>query len=224
MGPVPLWADAEFAVFNKPHSMPVYHAQGGFLDGLGPRHSVHACHRLDATTAGALMVAYSSHAADLCSRMFQERFVDKRYLAICRGNPAETHFSVAVSLLQRGSVAAPAADGKPATTHFAVLSTGRQASLLLATPITGRFHQVRAHLAHAGYPVMGDRKYGGGHALCVALHCARLAFLHPRSGAVVSVLAPLHAPFGRAADRVGILATALQDAMAHVASRPLEVA
>lgn len=145
-------------------------------------------HRLDRPTSGVLLVAKDpeTHAA-LCED-FKERAMDKTYRAIARGRlegaarvqapvgRAPGHRRVVVTAL-----------GKSAETAFTVAARKKAATLVEAHPLTGRTHQIRAHLAHVGHPVMGDVEFdkpkaGEPRAPRLMLHAYSLAFEHPASG------------------------------------------
>ena len=88
--------------------------------------------------------------------------------------------------------------GEPAVTDWRALETGGGATLLEVTTRTGRTHQIRVHLASCGHPLVGDDMYGGTRTEAMArpaLHCARIRFTHPVTGAAIEVTAPLPADF-----------------------------
>jgi 23S rRNA pseudouridine955/2504/2580 synthase len=127
--------------------------------GLG--FSPAAVHRLDRNTTGVLVVALSGEALRELERLFKERLVEKRYLALVVGE-----------LPQKGQVDAPllkdevnnlvrvSGDGKTARTRYRRLAAGGGLSLASIELLTGRTHQARVHMAHIGHPILGDRKYG----------------------------------------------------------------
>lgn len=198
-----LWVDAHIVVAAKPSGLLVHRgwdddddvAMFRVRDAIGER--VHPLHRLDRGTSGALVFARSPEVAAALAKDFERGAIDKRYLALVRGEPPE------------GGVIdhpVPKGEGKervPAITRFAKVarSSVERASLVLAAPETGRLHQIRRHLRHLGHPLIGDVNYGSGelnrhyreryglHRL--ALHAARVTFTHPVTGARVEVVAPL---------------------------------
>ncbi len=157
-------------------------------------------HRLDKDTSGLLMVARTPEAHTALTRALAARLVSREYRAVCVGvmtsggtveQPIGRHRSDRLRMAVRS-------DGRPATTHYRVLERFRAHSLLSVQLETGRTHQIRLHLSHLKYPIVGDPVYGGrfgrpkgaGEALCAALrgfghqalHAAKLAFDHPRNG------------------------------------------
>jgi len=165
------------------------------------------CHRLDRGTSGVLLAARDMQAYLAVRRAFSAGQVDKTYLALVAGN-AQAGESDA-PLVQRGkkSVLARAGDpaALPAHTSWRLLASASGASLLEVTASSGRMHQVRAHLAASGHPLVGDPLYGGptmvgGQAIADPfLHAQSIALPHPDGGRF-SATAPL--PAQRAATLV----------------------
>jgi 23S rRNA pseudouridine1911/1915/1917 synthase len=131
--------------------------------------------RLDRDTSGLVMVAKHRTAARMLHKAMMRREVAKEYRAIVWGWPDDDAFIVEQPIIRRGRIADSPIynlqhihpDGAPSRTDFRVLrrfqkhtTSGSQFSLLAATPLTGRMHQIRVHLSHAGFPVIGDKLYG----------------------------------------------------------------
>lgn len=129
--------------------------------------------RLDRETSGIVLVAKTSWAASYLARAMAAGLLYKEYLAIVMGWPTQDEFEVAQPILRLGNVAFSAVwlkravhpHGVPAQTLFRVEKrlvhpAAGKISLVRAIPITGRTHQVRVHLSHAGYPLIGDKLYG----------------------------------------------------------------
>jgi 23S rRNA pseudouridine1911/1915/1917 synthase len=156
-------------------------------------------HRLDRPTSGVLVVAKDPEAYGALTDMFKERFMDKTYRAIVRGvPPPKTRVQAPIGREPglRKIVVTPL--GKTAETSFTVVSKKKVAALVEAKPLTGRTHQIRAHLAHIGHPVMGDSEFdrkGVPSAPRLMLHAARLAFEHPFTGCPASFAAEPPADF-----------------------------
>ena len=145
-------------------------------------------HRLDRPTSGVLVVAKDPETyAALCAD-FKDRAMDKTYRAIARGalaGAARVDAPIGREPGLRRIVVTSL--GKPAETGFKPLSKKKGATLIEAKPLTGRTHQIRAHLAHIGHPVMGDPEFdkapeGAPKPPRMMLHAYRLAFEHPASG------------------------------------------
>jgi 23S rRNA pseudouridine1911/1915/1917 synthase len=167
-------------------------------------------HRLDADTSGLLLLAKSPLAARELQRAFRAREVEKSYLAIVHGEPRfdsdwirarigrSKRHSDRMSVVGEG-------EGQDAETFYETLLRGRGTALLSCQPKTGRTHQLRVHLTHIDHPLVGDKLYHARRGLASrplqgapaltrhALHAARLAFLHPASGAQLSFESPLPA-------------------------------
>ena len=205
-----LYQDAEVAAVDKPAGRIVVPGRGAPERTvreeaealLGPLWVVH---RLDRGTSGVLLLARSagSHRV-LCGR-FERHEVSKRYLALVRGALAgDRRIDVPVAPGRKGRMRAgqglPGA--MPSETFVRPLvACGPAATLVEAFPASGRTHQVRVHLAHAGHPLLVDPDYGvhgpwtapgGGTRLDrTPLHAASLELLHPASGLPLRVEAPL---------------------------------
>jgi len=203
-----LWVDEHVVVADKPSGLLVHRgwdddddvAMFRVRDAIGEH--VHPLHRLDRGTSGALLFARSPEIAAALAKDFERGAVDKGYLALVRGEPPT-----------EGVIDHPVPKGEgkervPAVTRFEKVARSpiERASLVLASPETGRLHQIRRHLRHLGHPLIGDVNYGSGeinrhyraryglHRL--ALHAVRLAFTHPVTGARVEVVAPLPGDLG----------------------------
>ncbi|MDE2511860.1 MAG: RluA family pseudouridine synthase [Elusimicrobia bacterium] len=145
-------------------------------------------HRLDRPTSGVLVVAKDPEIyAALCAG-FKAREMEKTYRAIVRGEMAgKSRIDAPIGRLPGLRKIVVTAMGKPAETAFKVVSKKKGAALVEAMPLTGRTHQIRAHLAHMGHPVMGDSEFdrpGPGEAAAprLMLHAYKLLFEHPASG------------------------------------------
>ena len=166
-------------------------------------------HRLDKDTSGLLVVARTPEAHTALVAALAEHEVERQYIALCTGvmtgggtvdEPVGRHRSVRTRMAVR-------ADGRPAVTHYRVMQRFRAHTLVRVELETGRTHQIRVHLAHIGYPLVGDPLYGGRRRLPAgastqlvealgafkrqALHAARLQLDHPVTGREVHWEAPL---------------------------------
>ena len=202
--------DASLLVIDKPSGVAVHGGSGvsyGVIEALRAARPqakfLELAHRLDRDTSGLLLVAKKRAALIELHRMLREGEVRKIYLAVVKGLLEKKtlelreslHKYVTASGERRVSVRE---DGVSAVTRVKRLKTSADFSLLEVELLTGRTHQIRVHLAHAGYPIVGDEKYGD-FALNrklkqrLLLHAAKLAFRHPVSGEPVKLDSPLPA-------------------------------
>ncbi|GBD40995.1 Ribosomal large subunit pseudouridine synthase C [bacterium HR39] len=194
------FADGDILVIDKPAGLAV---QGGpkthrHLDGLldalaegGERPRL--VHRLDRDTAGVMVLARNRRAAQALMEAFRSGVVEKTYWAIVLGKPRNEGI-VDLPLGKTGPrgeerMSPEAPDARRAITRFRVIERASdRAAWLELEPKTGRTHQLRAHCAYAGFPIMGDVKYGGTDARLhgapegLMLQAMAIAFPHPRTG------------------------------------------
>lgn len=206
-----LYEDAEVIVLNKPAGMLVHPAGQTSIGTLanylayyfkqqGQVVTIRPLHRLDRDTTGCVLFAKTAGAQGKLEAMLAAGQLHRKYGAVVCGDgallqekfPAGTiNLPIGRNPLQpnRRQVMA---GGKEAVTHFEVAKRGSRYSLLQLSLETGRTHQIRVHLAHAGCPVAGDRMYGSRSRDIrrQALHGRELEFLHPASGEPVVVKAP----------------------------------
>jgi 23S rRNA pseudouridine1911/1915/1917 synthase len=205
-----IWRDEHLAVVWKPSGMLSVSAIGrnqernvvGTVAHLfGDARPVH---RIDEGTSGLLVVALTAPAQGTMRRLFARHDVERAYLALVRGPfPDEPRVFRSALVRDRGdglrgslpAVEDDGDEGREAITHVRLLEKlGVAASLVEARLETGRTHQVRIHLSEAGFPILGDRLYGGAAAKAaprLALHAFVLAFRHPLTGERLSFESPL---------------------------------
>lgn len=175
-----LFEDDEVVVLNKPYGLAVQGGTGtrrhidGLLAGMADRFGdrPRLVHRLDRDTTGILLVAKTRAAAATLGRVFQTRSAAKTYWALVKGVPKPPQGRIEAALVKAsgpdGDRVRKAEPGEQeqamhATTHYAVLDrVSSKAAWVSLKPVTGRQHQLRAHMAMIGHPIVGDSKYAGG--------------------------------------------------------------
>lgn len=209
-------------VLNKP---PGLATQGGtktrdhldrLLDGLADEQGSRPklVHRLDKDTSGALLVARSARAAGFFSKAFSGRTARKIYWALVVGVPSLEEGLIDASLAKQPGTGGEKMhvdeeDGLPAKTRWRVIDrAGNRAAWVELQPLTGRTHQLRAHMAAIGHPILGDGKYGGQEAFLTGglsrklhLHARRLRIDSP--GGVIDVTADLPDHFRQSLQTLG---------------------
>lgn len=198
-----LYEDQHLIVIDKPAPLPI-HPSGRFnrntlrylLNQIYHPERPHMVHRLDANTSGVLLLCRRQWVARQIQKQFEDREVSKRYLAKVQGHPQPDSFSCDARLSSEAEqgglrmiVTDPAIAADDALTEFRVLSRSNEGTALVEVrPITGRTNQIRAHLWHLGFPIVGDPGYlpngqlGSNHTLTLAdppmcLHAASLTFI-----------------------------------------------
>jgi 23S rRNA pseudouridine1911/1915/1917 synthase len=218
------WEDEDVIVVDKPAGLVVHPGAGNpdrtLQNALLARDARLAklpragiVHRLDKDTTGLLIVARREAARTALAEALAAREIHREYQAVCVGvmtaggkvdAPIDRHPVDRLRMAVRQS-------GREAVTHYRVIERFRRHTLVRATLETGRTHQIRLHLSHAGYPLVGDPVYGRRLAIPrgatlelaealrgfrrQALHAARIRFPHPRDGRVVEVTSKLPADF-----------------------------
>ena len=161
----------------------------------GRRRDVLLIHRLDRLTTGVMVFALQHEASRALARAWHDATIDKRYLVVAVGTPPRRRFGVTAPIARdpaRPDTFRVHRQGRPARTEVVLLAAAHGFSLLEVRPLTGRTHQVRVHLAHAGIPVAGDTRYGGGGGVPRPfLHAWRLSLPHPAHGTPLALAAPL---------------------------------
>ncbi|MBX3474425.1 MAG: RluA family pseudouridine synthase [Planctomycetes bacterium] len=228
-----IFEDEAIIVINKPAALAVHPARAG-MGGTLANALLHRfqqvsradtfrpgiVHRLDADTSGVIVCAKDESAHFKLAEQFEQRGVEKVYMAIVRGRLRDETGVIEKAIgrhpdhyeMQRIHP-----EGKPAVTEYEIAERFRRFTLLRLRPRTGRTHQLRVHLAAINHPIVSDRLYSTRPALTLseilekepepgeqpliarqALHAARLSFDHPRTGLRVTFEAPLPEDFQRA--------------------------
>lgn len=219
-----LYIDEDLIVVDKPPGIVSAPGQGGetavedLLRGRGPVPAdapFRIVQRLDKDTSGVIVYARTLDAQRRLTEQFENRLVEKTYVALVCGHVAEDgEIDAAIEVDKRAhEVRISPRRGKPSRTRYHVLERLPGNTLLECRPLTGRTHQIRVHLASIGHPLSVDPTYGGGECLLLShykrkyrsnrsgeekplisrltLHAQRLAFNHPRTGERVVFEAPL---------------------------------
>ncbi len=202
-----VFEDSHLIVINKRPGVPVHptrkHFMGTLANGLmyylmdrGKSARIRPVNRLDKDTSGLVIFAKSAHVQHLMSLEEARVHMEKVYLAVVEGQVEK----------MQGTIDAPIAREQPqrmkrvvrdggdrAVTHYHVLERSAAYTVLEILIETGRTHQIRVHLAHIGHPLMGDFLYGQESEKINrhALHAYRLSFIHPFTGAHISLMAPI---------------------------------
>lgn len=241
-----VYDDADFCVVDKAAGV-VVHPGAGHADGtianallfrfpglsIGGERRPGIVHRLDKDTSGLLVVAKNDEAQRALARLFHDRSIDKRYVACCLGTPAAgvgVPFDVVTGHHRSNSdrrryttkLPPPTDDAsksiRRAASRFVVRASRDGVSVVDVELLTGRTHQIRAHLSDLGHPLLQDELYGGVHAekrlkpspvrdavaqlKRQALHAASLAFAHPKTGTQLRFESPLPADVAAVVDAV----------------------
>lgn len=205
MTPTILFQDSLLIAVNKPAGMPVQADKTGDPSLLewaeaACEQSLYLVHRLDRPATGILLLAKNPLAVAQLQQQFQNRTVEKEYLAVVATLPPEPEGTL-VHFLQKNAAknrAFATAEERPGTDraelHYRLLGSSTSYHLLHIRLITGRHHQIRAQLAAIGCPIKGDVKYGARRSnrdRSIHLHAWRLAFEHPGSGEWMQLEAPV---------------------------------
>jgi len=230
-----IYQDEYLVVINKPHGLLVHRSPIAadatefalqlLRDQLGQK--VYLVHRIDRKTSGVLVFALSAEVCSVLGKSWQERKVDKTYLAIVRGWPSDDESVIDYELANEAGTA------QQAVTRYRCLQrvelpvaygryTTSRYTLVEAYPETGRMHQIRRHLSHIRYPIVGDRPHGCSKQnrlwkskwkmTYMMLHARAVTFHHPITARPLTVVAPLSAEMERVC---GILNLQINDTHAH---------
>lgn len=208
-----LYEDEVMLVINKPSGIAVHGGSGlsfGVIEALRALRPqarfLELVHRIDRDTSGILLVAKKRSALRSLHEQLREKFVQKDYLALVRGQ-WQSHVKVVKAPLLKNELASGerivkvSEAGKPSETRFHIEERyGETATLVKASPVTGRTHQIRVHTQYAGHPIACDDKYGEADFDAkmksvglnrLFLHAYSIRFTHPKTGEEMVITAPL---------------------------------
>ena len=208
-GPWPLpvvWEDGHLLVVNKPAGMTAHASNflpdtptvaGALAWTRGTDFVFHSVNRLDKGTTGLMVVATSGYVHDLLRRALHTPRFYREYRGICMGCPEPEAGTIDAPIGRDpdsvvGRMVRP--DGAPALTEYRVLRRGNGRAVVQLVPRTGRTHQLRVHMAYLGCPLVGDWLYGEEEPEVIArpaLHACRLELVHPVTGELLELEAPL---------------------------------
>jgi UPF0176 protein len=216
-----LHEDDWILVVDKPAPLPM-HPSGRYnrntllmlLSNFFPKQKLRAAHRLDAETSGVVVLCRTYQAARTLQPQFTQGQIEKTYWARIHGHPSwesiDCGAAIGAEPLAQGKREIAACDGLEARTEFKVLRRDPDGTAIVeAVPLTGRTHQIRLHLQHLGYPIVGDKLYGEVAALigraraneppepALCLHAAQITLTHPHYGHRQTFAAPAPAWMGQ---------------------------
>jgi len=191
-----IYEDENVVVVDKPAGI-ISHARGKYWDEpsvasfirdkvadlSGERAGI--VHRLDRATSGVMVCAKNPETLKFLQKQFSDRRVSKSYIAIVQGQPEQESAKIDIPLERnpnKPQTFRASANGKYAITEYKTLATNNKLSMLLLQPQTGRTHQLRVHLQHIGYPIIGDVLYQGPVAARLYLHAYSLKIILPKTG------------------------------------------
>ncbi|ATZ74304.1 23S rRNA pseudouridine(955/2504/2580) synthase RluC [Idiomarina sp. X4] len=207
-----LYEDASLIVVNKPSGLAVHGGSGlnfGLIEGLRalrPKDKhLELVHRIDRDTSGILLVAKKRSVLKALHEQLRNKEMNKQYLALVRGQWQKRVRLIEAplqknTLLSGERIVRVSAEGKPSQTRFRIEQRYAEGTLIEASPLTGRTHQIRVHCLHAGHPIAKDPKYGDNDfdeliaskgLTRLFLHAWKLSFKHPETGKDVQFEAPL---------------------------------
>jgi len=198
-----LFEDECLIVINKAAGMVVHPAPGHYegtlvhallhhckdLAGIGGRERPGIVHRLDKETSGILVVAKTDESHRYLSKQFKDHSIERTYMALVCGKlkkGGKINLAIGRDRIHRKKISSNTTHPREAETHYNIVERFKTATLVELLPQTGRTHQLRVHMDHLGYPIVGDKVYGGKSVKTFEietgrhmLHAAKLGFRHP---------------------------------------------
>ncbi len=198
-----LYEDEDLVIVNKPSGMPCHPSHEHLDDDMGTllqnyyksQFTIRAVGRLDKDVSGVMVYAKNQPSAARLSAQRKEDALRKEYVAIVHGHFEQKKGTLTYRLekVHGHKERLVTEQGKLCITEYEVLQEGNDMSLVSVHIVTGRTHQIRAGMAYAGHPIVGDRLYGGDTSLLnkAALHCARVTLQQPFQKNEIAVEAPM---------------------------------
>lgn len=203
-----IYEDEDLLVLNKPAGMPIHPSLNNYTNSManalayyfqsqGKPFIFRCCNRLDRDTSGLTIVSKHLVSGSILSDMTKYREVHREYLAIARGSVTPSEGTIQAPLGRKdGTIIERTVDwehGEDAVTHYKVVKEANGHSLVSLRLETGRTHQIRIHMKHLGYPLIGDYLYNPDMEYMTrqALHSHHMEFTHPITGEHMSFTAPL---------------------------------
>lgn len=203
-----VYEDEDLIVVNKPAGMPIHPSLNNYTNSLANALAWYyqqqrkpfifrCCNRLDRDTSGLTVVAKHLVSGNILSTMTKKKEVRREYLAVVRGHIVPESGTISAPLARKGgTIIERVVDfdrGEPAVTHYHLIREANGHSLVSLQLETGRTHQIRIHLKHLGFPLVGDYLYNPDmeYISRQALHSFRLSFPHPITGEVMDFTVPL---------------------------------
>ena len=216
-----LFENDEVLVINKPAGLAVHGGSSirlGLIEALrqiNPQWpELELAHRLDRDTSGCMIISKNTLFLRYIHRKFKEKSIKKQYLALVHGKWPKGLLEVQAPLLKHSASSNESMvyiddSGKPSLTRFRVIRRHQDSTLIEASPVSGRKHQIRAHCKHVGHPVVGDRKYllkGFKSPLCnvktLCLHANKITFMMPGRNKSTEVEAPIDPTMASVLDKL----------------------
>ena len=203
-----VYEDEDIIVINKPAGMPVHPSLNNYTNSMANALAWYyeqqkkpfvfrCCNRLDKDTSGLTVVAKHLVSGNILSSMVKERSFHRQYLAIVRGSVSPSEGTIDAPLGRKpGTIIERTVDwenGETAITHYHVVEEKNGHSLISLKLETGRTHQIRIHMKHLGFPLVGDYLYNPDMEFISrqALHSHKIAFTHPITGETMEFISPL---------------------------------
>lgn len=202
-----VYEDESYIVINKPYGIPVHpsilHFEDSlsngiryYFDSIGLIKKIRPVNRIDKDTSGIVIFAKNEYVQELLIRQMNSKKFIKEYIAIVKGIFENKKGTINLPIARKENSIIErciSSAGAPSITHYEVIKEFKNISVLKCTLETGRTHQIRVHLSHIGYPLLGDKLYGGDTALIKrqALHSYKVSFIHPIKNCIVEYICKL---------------------------------